>query len=317
VNRSMRHLCVFMISLGALSLISGGCASYNALILQSREKSARDDFQKQNYDSAVNKYHFLSLHHPDPEKRQFFQMQKGLSLYILRSYHDSQKAFESYLRQYPEGKYVDEARSYLTKIESIRSERERNYTLKMEQIRGDVELLHKMIDQDPYNARVHYDLANKLWELGKYNEAAQHYLRAGEIDAALKENELLRNRLMIDDEGKVVPITPRRQRAMDRERNPLVIFDINTYKQRIKPDYLGASKAFQTVTGKVRNQSKNVLRSVLVSVNFYNVHYELLDTQNYYIGTMGPNEVRAFLVKGQNYDNLYNIDDVEFNTTYQ
>ena len=287
------------------------------MVLWPKVRSANQEFEDQNYDVAIAKYDYLTHSHPSNDKRQFFIMQQGLAFYLIQSYHDAEKVFHNYLRRHPEGLYKSQAETYLTKIEALRSQKRRNYVLQRKQIKGDIKLLREMLKRDPYNAQVHYDLANKLWELGKYNEAASHYLKAGDINAALQENELLKNRLMIDEQGEVVPVTPERQRELEREQNPLIVFDIHSYKQRIKPDYLGASKAFQTVAGKVRNQSKRVHRGVYVSVNFYNMHHELLDTQSYYVGAMAPNEVRAFLVKGQNYDNIYNIDHFECTARYQ
>jgi len=273
--------------------------------------SAQTDFKQQKYQSAIPKYEYLTIHHPRDRKRQYFQFQKGLSLYLVRSYHDAEKTFRDYLENSPNGVYTAESKAYLTKIEALRSEKERNYDLQREQLKGDIKILREMLERDPYSAQVHYELGNKLWELEQYTEAAKHYLKAGEIDAALKENELIKNRLIINGNGEAVPLTPERQKELEKENNPLVIFDIHSFYQRIKPDYMGASKSFQTVAGKVRNQSKRALHRVSVSVNFYNMHHELLDTQKYYVGTMGPQEVRAFLVKGQNYDNLYNIDHFE------
>jgi len=313
----MRRACGVYIILGFLLPLLAGCSLYRNAVIWPRERSAEKDFEEKKYHSAITKYEYLSINHPDLKKRQTFLMKKGLSLYLLRSYHEAEKAFRDYIALYPDGVFRAESEAYLTKIEALRSEKERNYVLQREQMKGDVQLLTQMIERDPYNAPVHYDLANKLWELGKYNEAAQHYLKAGEIDAALKESDLLKNRLMINASGEVVPITPERQKDMDREKNPIVVFDVNSYYQRGKPDYLGASKSYQTVAGKVRNQSKNTLHQVSVTVNFYNIQHDLLDTQSYYVGTMGPREVRAFLVKGQNYDNLYNMDHFECVSSYQ
>ena len=292
-------------------LIAAGCAQYSRSILSPSVKSAQSDFNNQNYESAIAKYQRLSLHYPDEKKRQYFHMQKGRAFYLLRSYHDAEDTFREYLKIYPEGLYVDEAETYLVKIRSLRAEKERSYKLQREQIEGDVRLLRKILEQDPYNAQVHYQLASKLWDLEEYNEAAKHYLKAGDIDAALKETELIQNRLMIDANGNAVPITPERQKEMEQEKNPLVVFDVHSYEQRMKPEFFGAGKAFRVVAGKVRNQSSRVLRDASVSVNFYNIRHEILDTQSYNIGSMGPREVRAFLVNGQNFDNIYNIDHFE------
>lgn len=294
-----------------------GCSFYESSVLYSYERDAEESFEKQKYESAVAKYHYLYTNHPNPEKKEEYLLQKGRALYLIRSYHDAEEIFEQHLREFPKGEHRAEAEAYLTKIEALRTQKARSDNIREARIRGDVELMKQMVKNDPYNAKLHYELANKLWELGNYNESALHYLKAGEIDAALQENSLIKNRLMINERGKVVPITPELQEEMERENNPLVIFDTHAYKQRIKPDVLGASKAFFTVTGKIRNQSQQTRHNVVVAVHFYNMHHEILDTQKYYVGTMGPREVRAFLVKGQNYDNIYNIEDYEFNVYYQ
>jgi tetratricopeptide (TPR) repeat protein len=294
-----------------------GCSHYKAVVLWPSVRAAQKDFQAERYDVAITRYNLLSTDHPNEKKRQFFLTQKGLGLYLIHAYHDSEKTFLSYLSQYPDGLYKSEAEAYIIKIEALRSEKERNYIFEREEIKDDAKLLRQMIEMDPYNAQVHYDLANKLWDLEKYNSATKHYLKAGEINAALKEKDLLKNRLMINKEGKVVPVTPKRQMAMDRENNPLIIFDSHDFRQRRKPDFLGASLAFFTVSGKIRNQGKRVLRGVSVSVNFYNMRYEILDTRTFHIGTMGPREVRAFLVKGSNYDVLDNITSYECVPNFQ
>lgn len=307
---------IFLFFLAAGGLMAG-CASYNRTIFTPSVKSAQQDFNNQNYESAVAKYQQLALTHPDEKKRQFFVMQKGRALYLMRSFHDAEATFRDYLRNHPDGLYLDESESYLTKIQSLRAEKDRKDYLKREQIEGDIRLLRRVIENDPYNAQAQYQLASKLWDIEEYDEAARHYLRAGEIDAALKESELIKNRLMIDESGDAVPITPERQKLMEQEKNPLVTFDVHSYEQRVKPEVMGASKALSTVAGKVRNQSGRVLRHASVNVNFYNVRHDILDTQVYYIGTMGPREVRAFLVNGQNFDNIHNVDHFECHTYFQ
>ena len=289
---------------------------YRSAVLAPSVKEAQENFQKQQYGAAVAKYTHLIKNHPDSEKRQYFMVEKGRALYLLRSFHDAEKTFRQYMRLYPDGLYRAEAEAYLTKIQVLRSQKEQSDQLVRETIKDDIKVLKEMLKRDPYNAHLHYNLANKLWNLEKYEEAASYYLKAAEIDAALQESELINNRLMIDENGEVVPITPDIQQEIEKEKNPLVIFDTHQYQQRNRPDTLGVSKSFQTITGKVRNQSQNVLRNVSVYVEFYNMHHEILDTQSYYVGTMAPREVRAFLVKGRNFDTIDNIDHIEYSASY-
>jgi len=314
---AVRRMIIFTILSLAAFLLLTSCASIQMSPIKSLEDSAETDFNEQKYEAAVAKFHHLYLNHPVEQKKEHYLIREGQSLYLLHSYHDAEVTFKQYISKYPDGTFRAEAETYLTKIEAFRREKDREEIIEIEKIRNDVDLMKSAVKEDPYNARVHYELANKLWELGEYNDSARSYLKAAEIDAALQENELIRNRLMINDKGDVVPITPDLQKEIQREKNPVVVFDTHSYEQRLPGGSSGVHKAFRTVTGKVRNQSRQVLRDVRVSVNFYNIHHDLLDTQSFFVGTMGPREVRAFLVKGRNYDTLSNIDQVECIPTYQ
>jgi hypothetical protein len=56
---------------------------------------------------------------------------------------------------------------------------------------------------------------------------------------------------------------------------------------------------------------------VTIEARFYNTFRELLDTRRYDVGTMGPGEVRAFVVSGKFADNIHNVFDYECRAYYR
>ena len=244
-------------------------------------------------------------------------MQKGRCLYRMDDYVDAQRILEKYLEEYPDGMYAKDVKVYLKNMSVIRTSQRKATCSVEDDTKGDIAYLEDMITSSPYNATYHYELANAYWKIKEYDKAADEYLAATQIDAALRENELIKQRLTVDDQGNIVPLTPELQRAKERELNPLVIFDTHDYNMRQTRDFYSARETYILVAGKVRNQSSRLIRNIVVEVSFYNVHRELLDVRNYRIGSMGPGDVRGFVVKSSFSDDIYNVYSYEAETFYE
>ncbi len=131
---------------------------------------------------------------------------------------------------------------------------------------------------------------------------------------------LIKQRLYINEEGKPDVLTPAALDAIDREKNPLVVFDKLTYYQRddTEPFFERSGRlVFANMTGKVRNQGTKVLRNVVVEVRFLNALNQILDFQTHRIGTLRPNDVRPFWAQARHYDNLLNITEAEVITRWE
>ncbi len=302
-KRLLLTLCAIILA----SMLVVSCSRYHAFMLSPRVTKAERDFNSSYCAISVLEYDRLYNIHPDPKMKAYFLFQKGQCLYIMNDYTDARKVFEEYQQEFPDGEHKTEVHALLTKIAALRASQEELEAFKIEEAMGNVEQIEDLLTTQPFNAHLHYELANAYWRLEKYDKAAKAYLTATEIDAAYKENDLIKRRLMYNDKGEIVPMTPELQDALERERNPLVIFDVNDYTMRGERDLYSARQNTYIVAGKVRNQSERPQRNVIVEVTFYNISREILDVRTYRVGTMGPKEVRAFVVQSTFADDIYNI----------
>ncbi len=285
--------------------------------MQTRIDMAEQEFENGNYAMAAAQYDCLYNLHPDEKRKEYFLIQKGWCLYRIDDFVDAQRAFEQYLEQYPEGQYADKAGEYLTNISVVRRKERKLDEQIIKEAEGDIQRLEDMLTSQPYNAQLHYELANTYWKLKKYDKAAKEYLEATQIDAALKENELVQRRLTVNNEGRNVPLTPELRKAKEHERNPLVIFDVHDYSMRQKRDVYSARHTYILVAGKVRNQSSRLLRNVVIETTFFNVHREMMDVKTYRIGTMGPGDVRGFVVQSSFADDISNVYSYDTEAFYE
>lgn len=306
---SLRHPSLFVV-LMAVMLATGGCQWFQEVQLRPQLDKAAEAFRNRDYALAAARYESLVDRYPQSEHRELLLIRHGISLYTLRSYHEAQVAFTKYLREYPMGKYAKDAQTYLNKIETLLSPRSPVQQEALEQAREDLNKLQKLRLEHPHDPEVLMALGNLYYELGDYQEAVRQYYEAQKLDAAYEEKKLIQQRMMLDEDGNPIPVTPAEIRRIERENQPLVIFDTHDYKSR---DWGGETvisagrKRFFNVTGLVRNQSSRLLHNVVIEVRFLNDYNNILDVEQYRIGSMAPNEVRPFRVESDSYDNIYNI----------
>ncbi len=222
-----------------------------------------------------------------------------------------------YLEEYPGGAFSEEARRNLDRIDNIQNFYRTTYDMRMGALAERIEKIKKQIQDDPdnadlyNNANLYFTLGNALWHLNRYDEAVQAYQKCQELDPQFIEDEKIISRVAIDTEGNMVPLTPEVRREIDRDRNPLIIFDDHAYNSRMSEDFLSARQVDYNVTGLVRNQSDRNLRGVMVEVRFLNSARQLLDVRYEHIGNLGPGAIRAFGVQSNRYDNIFNISTYE------
>ncbi|HUT23379.1 MAG TPA: FxLYD domain-containing protein [Sumerlaeia bacterium] len=287
--------------------------SVNRLSLSGTLAQADKRFAEKQYRVAAALYRQALEDYPEGEKRERIYVQIGRCFYNdqVQSLHDAQAAYSGYLERYPQGVFRQEVTDELTRIRMVRANREEEVRRKYDQAEGDVEKIQAALNEQPYDAELHLRMGHALWELERYDEALQHYLKSQEINAALKEYDLLKKRMMVDEDGKIVPLTPDAARQIEREQKPLIIFGVNEYKSRIGRGVLGAREVYYNVQGMVRNQSSRLLRNVAIEVVFLNPAREQLDVQRSYVGDLPPGAVRAFGVQARRYDDIYNIAGYE------
>ncbi len=290
--------------------------AYTAFLLWPKAYQANRDFKAQRYEMAVAAYMRLFRDHPWHWKKKKYLMQQGRALYLMRAYINAKVALDRYEAIYPDSTFSNEAMAYLRKISAIRASQLAIEEDQIAAVRGDVEQLKALIAQRPDVARLHFELGNAYWRLEEYDAAAQEYLIATELNAALRENELITKRLIIDADGNIVPMDPDREAYFARQRQPLVIFDTHEYRMTRKRLFDVGIRSYLNVTGMVRNQSERTVTNVSVEVRFKDMRGDVVDVGTYEIGAMGPGEVRAFMVQGDSGEYGYRFLTYECSAHY-
>ncbi|HNY27082.1 MAG TPA: tetratricopeptide repeat protein [Candidatus Sumerlaeota bacterium] len=303
------------LSLSLLLLVQGGCSYARRLTLSDEMQEAQERFSQGEYMVARALYERLAQNTSDNLVRQKMMLQMGKCYFNeqVRDFHDARMTYLQYIETYPNGQYVAEARQCLAEIDNAQKQRNHQAEVKLDQVAQEIETIKAAIQADPQNsnlynnADLHLKLGNALWRLQRYDEARDAYVRGCELNAALRENATLRERLTTDAAGRIVPVTPERRSEIEHERQPLVVFNDNAYKSRLNSDHDSVREVYYNVTGLIRNQSARDLHGVVLEVRFFNPNHDLMDTQNISIGDIGPGGVRTFLARATSYDNLYNI----------
>lgn len=245
------------------------------------------------------------------ERRAELLYLQGVSYFYQKNFHDAEIALAEYLDRYPEGKYADRAFQDLTQARAAGAAPDPIAEERLQEAKDSIERLLEAEREHPTDPKIKYYLGNALYDLGQYREAGRYYFEAQALEAAYQEKDLIRQRLLIDDEGKPVAATPEMLRAIERDEHPIVVFDVVNYFQRSGQELDTARRSFFNVTGKVRNQGVRPIKGVELEIRFENALNQVLDVQIVRLGAMEPGDVRAFLAQASRYDNILNIEDYE------
>lgn len=298
-------------SLLALLLLLGGCSSFTQLSLQPQIRRADEAFNQGNYALAATLYESLSDRYPALPESEELKLRQGIALYTLGSYHDARNAFAAYQKAFPEGEHKPEVEIYLDKIEALLSPDNPKLKAAVESSKKDLDGLQQLHVKHPYDPAIDYAIGNLYYEMGNYEEAMRYYFDALTIDAAYKEKDLVRQRMVIDEQGTPRPLTPEESARIERENQPLVVFNTNQYNARENESYANGQSRFFVVTGLIRNQGSRFLPGATVEVRFLDAAHRLVDAATVEVGPMGPGEVRPFIAEAHSYENIYNITGFE------
>ncbi len=276
-----------------------------------RRQAADQAFRDQQYVLAAARYEALRDLYPDTRIREDIIFRQGVSLYSVSSYHDARRVFAGYLSDYPRGTYVADAQDYIRKIDVLKSKSTPAAAKKLEaaKAKDDLDELGRLLVEHPTDWRVLEAIGDAHWKLGNYDLAIDYYFKARNIASTYEERTLNNGKLILDNQGKPIPVNPKILESMEVERHPVRVYNLHTYTSRNPVNELGGDIQFYNLTGNVRNQGRELLRDVEVEVVYRDVGDNVLDVDYVRIGSLGPGEVRTFLSRADNYDNLYNIVD--------
>src|SRR5205085_3689733 len=137
---------------------------------------------------------------------------------------------------YPSGPYQTEASQDLVRIIAERSTPNPVAEERLQASKKNLDELVKLEKDYPTDPQIKYYLGNIYYELGQYKDAGRYYFQAQAFEAAYKEKELIKERLFINGQGEPETLTPTVLQQLEKERNPLVVFDKRTYYERNHQD---------------------------------------------------------------------------------
>lgn len=307
---NQRYLLTLLISASFL----GGCAQFERLILRDDYARAVALFDQGQYGDAIASIESLLDRYPvdSPERGELMYL-KGEAQFQLKDYQSAQTAIQSYVEEFPNGSRQSEAAKSLVKIAEAKSSQTPINEDRLRQALNDIETLYKLEMEHPSDPRIKYYLGNAYYGVGNYKKAGRYYFEAQAIEAAYKQKDLIQQRLFINAKGEPEALTPETIKKIEKDNDPVVVFDILSYYQRNENDLFNSLSrpTAYNITGKVRNQGSEPLRNVSIEVRFVNAVNKVVDIENVKIGELDPGEVRPFLAQAERYDTILNIARVE------
>jgi tetratricopeptide (TPR) repeat protein len=307
-RKIVRWCCV-----GVCVLLLTGCVYLRDLPYRDQRKAADRAFDNREYVLAAARYEALRDRYPDTILREDIMFRQGMALYSVASYHDAYDVFVDYLAEYPRGRYLSDSKDCLKKIDVLMSRATPAEAKKLQAAKdnANLDVLNKLLVEHPTDWRVLEAIGDALWKLGNYDEAIASYYKAHSIASAYEERDLNNGKLVLDGNGKPIAVNPQILEQMEIERHPVRVYALHAYTTRGKTSRAGGDIQFYNLTGSVRNQGVRLLHNVEVEVLYKDLAGNILDVDYVSVGSLGPGEVRAFLSRADDYDNLYNIVDHE------
>ncbi|MBN2163656.1 MAG: tetratricopeptide repeat protein [Pontiellaceae bacterium] len=292
-------------------LLGSGCVWMRDLPYRDQRVAADRAFESQEYVLAAARYEALRDQYPETRIREDLMFRQGVALYSVCSYHGARDVFIDYLSSYPRGSYRADIQDYIKKIDVLMSRSTPAEARKLEEAKAmdNLDVLGRLLAEHPTDWRVLEAIGDVHWKIGNYDEAIDAYYKSQRIASTYEERELNNGKLILDSEGNPVPVNPKILSEMQIKEQPLRVYDLHAYTSRNQENVLGGDLQFYNLTGSLRNQGRQLLRDVEVEVTFRDLGGNILDVDYVSIGSLGPGEVRAFISRADDYDNLYNIVD--------
>jgi len=273
--------------------------------------AAYRDMRDGKYTQAASRYLLILQQNEDRlEGLQEARFRLGECYYNMRSYLEAGVQFQRYLADYPQGAFAAEAKQYLEKLRGIEEEKRQQEELRKQEIRARLEHWREIARRDPRNADAALQVGHALWDLQEYEEAGREYLRAVLLDENNRLDPLVAARMEFHEDGTATVLTPEEQERLERERNPIQIFNTHAYKGGGR-DLFTSGRRYYIVTGQVVNRSSRTVRNVTIIITIFDFAGHVLDSASYQIGTMRPGQIRAFRASFGTFENIYNIDRYE------
>jgi len=299
----------------ALLLFFVGCVSQPLLT----RIPATDDLGSAEAALADGRYHLarmkfaMALENQPGNETAMFGL--GLSHFRLGAHENAAIYLGRYLDNFSDGLYAEEARYYLSQIDSIQRQHREAQTRRVEALKARVATAREAVDRRPDDPQSRVELGSAYWDIADFARAAEQYVRAIELDATLRDHPVVRGRIEFGPGGDVIVLTPQELQRRDREANPIVISNMRGYRAgRGSFDF---QHLWYVVSGQVRNRSSRRVPGVAVEAVIYDLSGHVLDVQQMYIGTVPPGGERSFSARLTHFDDINNVYRYECKVMYR
>ncbi len=239
----------------------------------------------------------------------------GKSHYLLGANENAAVHLRRYLELYPDGKFAEEARRYVSEIESIERARRAERAWQAEKMQARIAAAREAVEQRPADPQARLDLGSAYWAAAMFDRAAEQYKRAVDLDDRMRTHPVIRDRIEFGPGGKITVLTPQERERRDREANPVVV--TNTRGYRAGRSAFEFQPLWYVVSGQLRNRSSKRVHGVGVEVVIFDLSGHVLDAKHIYIGTMPPGAERSFAARLTQFDDINNVYRYECNVLYR
>ncbi len=296
-----------------LAFFMAGCTAINDSIPDTSLKKAKDNIKDDKLAIAIAQLINTRDQSANKDVKAESTFRLGECYFKLKSYYDAKKEFEKCLADFPNSKWDDECHDYLNKIKVI-------YEDKDSKLKEDIALAQKKISEiegdlkGNYNkAALHIELGNTYWSIGQYAKAGKEYLTAINLNNQLRKDPIIKERLIFDLDGNLIPIKPENRVQLEAEKNPIIFF--NLYNSLLRDRKTGTQSMY-VVTGQIKNQSLRPILDLTIDVTLFNVSGNVLDVTRVFVGKIFPGEVRSFSAISQPLENVHNVTRYECKAFY-
>ncbi len=302
-----------------LAITATGCVTQGralARLSNGELSSAYGDMKDGRYGAAAASYILVLQEESGGPAAEESRFRLGQCYFHMRSYLEAGTQFQRYLSDHPTGTFAANSKQYLGELREM-EERERvQDKMREREIRKRLEHWRAVAKSEPDNAEAAVQIGHALWDLDEHETAAREYVRGIDLDPDVIYGKLLSQRISFNDDDTVTVLTPEEIAELERERNPIVIY--NTYARPGGGGSLFSSEPrWYIVSGQVYNRSSQTVRGVGVLVTIKDFAGHVLDSTEHRVGTVRPEQIRSFRVTFSNFENIYNIDRYECEPVFE
>ena len=266
--------------------------------------AARRQFQAGDYSHVIPRLQDIAAKYPKAAAGIEANYWLGLTYYNINGLDNATKYFQAYLDADPDGEFAEDSQTYLDGMTTNVEQRLVNGKPLGDLI---VEVRQKA-EEEPGELALQLQLADLYWMNAQYEESGLIYQQVLARWPELEKDSTIRNRMDKNTAGVWVVLTPNEVLLREAERDPLVIFNTNSFRSG---RYSGRNRTGlnnrYNVSGQLMNRGSEALSNVRVQVTIFDIQNVVYEVKTVGLGTLRPGDSRAFSVQFSQFDTIENV----------